>query len=212
MNPPKPVYQRLYELVKDRDYFVLTTNVDHCFQKAGFAKERLYYTQGDYGLFQCSVPCHDRTYDNGETVRAMVEAQGFRIMTDGSLYLPEGVTAAMTVPPKLVPRCPECGEHLCMNLRADDTFVQDEGWYRAARRYEKFLEEHRGKKILFLELGVGYNTPVIIKFVFQKLTAENPLATYACINYGEAYAPEEISSQSIIINADAGKVISKLLE
>ncbi|MDE6406287.1 MAG: Sir2 silent information regulator family NAD-dependent deacetylase [Lachnospiraceae bacterium] len=210
MNPPKPVYQRLYELVKDREYFVLTTNVDHCFQKAGFAKERLYYTQGDYGLFQCSVPCHDRTYDNGETVRAMVEAQGFRIMTDGSLYLSEGVTAAMTVPSGLVPCCPECGEHLCMNLRADDTFVQDEGWYRAARRYETFLEEHRGKKVLFLELGVGYNTPGIIKYPFWQMTAENPKAAYACVNLGEVCAPTEIIDRSICINADIGEVLKQL--
>lgn len=210
MDPPKPVYQKLYEMVKDRDYFVLTTNVDHCFQKADFAKERLYYTQGDYGLFQCSGPCHDRTYDNEETVRAMVEAQGFRVAADGSLYLPEGVTAAMTVPHELVPRCPKCGEHLCMNLRADDTFVQDEGWYLAARRYEMFLEEHRDKKVLFLELGVGYNTPGIIKYPFWKMTMENPEAVYACINYGEAYVPEEIAKRSICINADIGEALKQL--
>lgn len=210
MDPLKPVYQKLYEMVKDRDYFVLTTNVDHCFQKADFAKERLYYTQGDYGLFQCSGPCHDRTYDNEETVRAMVEAQGFRVAADGSLYLPEGVTAAMTVPHELVPRCPKCGEHLCMNLRADDTFVQDEGWYLAARRYEMFLEEHRDKKVLFLELGVGYNTPGIIKYPFWQMTAENPKAVYACINYGEAYVPEEIAKRSICINADIGEALKQL--
>ena len=210
MDPLKPVYQKLYEMVKDRDYFVLTTNVDHCFQKADFAKERLYYTQGDYGLFQCSGPCHDRTYDNEETVRAMVEAQGFRVAADGSLYLPEGVTAAMTVPHELVPRCPKCGEHLCMNLRADDTFVQDEGWYLAARRYEMFLEEHRDKKVLFLELGVGYNTPGIIKYPFWKMTMENPEAVYACINYGEAYVPEEIAKRSICINADIGEALKQL--
>lgn len=210
MDPLKPVYQKLYEMVKDRDYFVLTTNVDHCFQKADFAKERLYYTQGDYGLFQCSGPCHDRTYDNEETVRAMVEAQGFRVAVDGSLYLPEGVTAAMTVPHELVPRCPKCGEHLCMNLRADDTFVQDEGWYLAARRYEMFLEEHRDKKVLFLELGVGYNTPGIIKYPFWKMTMENPEAVYACINYGEAYVPEEIAKRSICINADIGEALKQL--
>lgn len=212
MDPPKPVYQKLYEMVKDRDYFVLTTNVDHCFQKAGFAKERLYYTQGDYGLFQCSRPCHDRTYDNEETVRAMVEAQGFRIAADGSLYLPEGVTAAMTVPPALVPRCPACGEHLCMNLRADDTFVQDEGWYRAAKRYETFLEEHRDKRILFLELGVGYNTPGIIKYPFWRMTAENPKAAYACINYGEAACPGEIEKRAVCIDGDIGEVLEEVLK
>lgn len=210
MDPPKPVYGSLYELVKDKDYFVLTTNVDHCFQKAGFAKERLYYTQGDYGLFQCSKPCHDKTYDNEETVRAMVEAQGFRIAADGSLYLPEGVTAAMAVPLALVPCCPECGECMCMNLRADDTFVQDEGWYLAAKRYETFLEEHKDKKVLFLELGVGYNTPGIIKYPFWKMTAENPEAVYACINYGEAVSPREIENQSICIDGDVGEALQQL--
>lgn len=210
MDPPKLVYQKLYELVKDRDYFVLTTNVDHCFQKAGFARERLYYTQGDYGLFQCTRPCHDRTYDNEETVRAMVEAQGFRIAADGSLYLPEGVTAAMTVPHELVPRCPKCGEHLCMNLRADDTFVQDAGWYLAAKRYETFLEEHRDKKVLFLELGVGYNTPGIIKYPFWQMTAENPEAAYACINYGEAACPRGIEERSVCIDGDIGEALHQI--
>lgn len=210
MDPPKLVYQKLYELVKDRDYFVLTTNVDHCFQKVGFAKERMYYTQGDYGLFQCSCPCHDRTYDNEETVRAMVEAQGFRIAADGSLYLPEGVTAAMAVPPALVPRCPKCGEHLCMNLRADDTFVQDEGWYQAAKRYETFLEEHRDKRILFLELGVGYNTPGIIKYPFWRMTAENSKAVYACINYGEAACPRGIEERSVCIDGDIGEALHQI--
>lgn len=212
MEPPKPVYQELYRLVKDKDYFVLTTNVDHCFQKAGFDKKRLYYTQGDYGLFQCSKPCHQETYDNAEIILEMVKAQGWQIGADHSLYLPDGVAAKMSVPDELLPHCPKCGAPMSMNLRADDTFVQDAGWDQAAKRYGMFLRRHKGAKVLFLELGVGYNTPAIIKFVFQKLTAKNPLATYACINYGEAYAPEEISSQSIVINADAGEAISKLLE
>lgn len=209
-NPPKDVYQRLYEMVRDRDYFVLTTNVDHCFQKAGFAKERLYYTQGDYGLFQCSSPCHDRTYDNEETVRAMVEAQGFQILPDGSLYLPEGITLSMEVPEELVPYCPECDRPMTMNLRADDTFVQDEGWYRAAKRYETFLEAQGDKKVLFLELGVGYNTPGIIKYPFWQMTVRNSKATYACINYGEASCPREIEKQSICVNGDIAEVLKQL--
>ena len=193
VDPPKPVYKHLLERIKDKDYFVITTNVDHCFQKAGFDKMRLFYTQGDYGLFQCSEPCCQETFENGETVRRMVEQQ-----TD------------MRVPSELLPVCPHCGKPMTMNLRSDNRFVEDEGWHRAAVRYEDFLRTREDKRILFLELGVGYNTPGIIKFVFQRLTAENPLATYACINYGEAYAPEEISSQSIVINADAGEVIRAL--
>lgn len=224
MDPPKSVYGDLYRLVKDKEYFVLTTNVDHCFQKAGFDKARLYYTQGDYGLFQCGKPCHDKTYDNEETVRAMVEAQGFRIQPTGSLYVPDGrlcqrdgglrpssgAAIQMTVPDELLPYCPKCGRPMTMNLRADDTFVQDEGWYRAAKRYETFLKEHGKKRILFLELGVGYNTPGIIKYPFWKMTAENPKAMYACVNQGEAAVPEEISGRAVCIDKDIGGVLELL--
>ena len=208
MDAPTSLYQELYELVKDKDYFVITTNVDHCFQKAGFDKKRLYYTQGDYGLFQCGVPCHDKTYDNEETVRAMVEAQGYQTAADGSLYLPENTMPKMTVPDELIPHCPKCGKSMTMNLRADNTFVQDDGWYEAAKRYELFLERHEDENVLFLELGVGYNTPGIIKYPFWKMTAENPKAVYACINYGEAVCPHEIEKQSICIDGDIEKVLS----
>ena len=210
MDAPSSLYQKLYELVKDKDYFVITTNVDHCFQKAGFDKKRLYYTQGDYGLFQCGVPCHDKTYDNEETVRAMVEAQGFQTAADGSLYLSENTIPKMTVPDELIPHCPKCGKSMTMNLRADNTFVQDDGWYEAAKRYELFLERHEDDSVLFLELGVGYNTPGIIKYPFWKMTAENEKAVYACINYGEAYAPDEIKKKSICIDGDIGAVVCRL--
>ena len=210
-DAPKPVYQELLKLVRDKDYFVLTTNVDHCFQKAGFEKKRLFYTQGDYGLFQCSKPCRQETYDNEKTIREMVLAQGLVIGEDGTLTLPNGVQPKQTVPTELVPYCPHCGRPMSMNLRADDTFAEDEGWHMAAERYENFLRTRNGHRKVFLELGVGYNTPVIVKFVFQRLTSENPLATYACINLGEAYAPEEIRKRSIAINADCGNVIRSLL-
>ena len=210
MNAPKPVYEDLLRLVKDKDCFVLTTNVDHCFQKAGFDKERLFYTQGDYGLFQCSEPCHQKTYDNEETVRRMVEAQGWTIGPDGELTVPAGVTLTMTVPEELVPKCPVCGKPMSMNLRSDDTFVEDEGWHRAAKRYESFLQTPEGR-ILFLELGVGYNTPVIIKYPFWNMTANDPKAVYACINYGEAVCPEQIQDRSILINGNIGDVLSDLL-
>ena len=210
MDAPTSLYQKLYELVKDKNYFVITTNVDHCFQKAGFDKKRIYYTQGDYGLFQCGVPCHDKTYDNEETVRAMVEAQGYQTAADGSLYLPENTIPKMTVPDELIPHCPKCGKSMTMNLRADNTFVQDDGWYEAAKRYELFLERHEDESVLFLELGVGYNTPGIIKYPFWKMTAENEKAVYACINYGEAYAPDEIRKRAVCIDGDIGWVLQQI--
>lgn len=208
MNAPKPVYEKLLSLVKGKDYFVLTTNVDHCFQKAGFDKHRLFYTQGDYGLLQCSEPCCAETFDNKEIIKSMVAAQGYTIEPDGTLAPPE--TPKMIVPTELVPHCPHCGRPMGMNLRADDTFVEDNGWHRAAERYENFLRTRAGQHILFLELGVGYNTPVIIKYPFWRMTAKNPDAVYACLNYGEAYAPDEIKRKSICINGDIGEILSQL--
>ena len=194
MGPPKPVYQNLFELVKGKNYFVITTNVDHCFQKAGFDKARLFYTQGDFGLFQCSEPCHNKTYDNEELVRRMVMEQ-----------------KDMKIPTALIPYCPVCGKPMTMNLRTDDKFVQDDGWYAACGRYEKFLFGYKDSKILFLELGIGMNTPAIIKYPFIKLTAQNKKATYACINYGEAFCPEQIEKQAICFNEDIDKIINALL-
>lgn len=189
-SAPRPVYESLLSLVKDKNYFVITTNVDHCFQKAGFDKSRLFYTQGDYGLFQCSVPCHNSTYDNEETIRKMVEEQ-----------------RDMKVPSYLLPRCPKCGKPMTVNLRSDGKFVEDDGWREADKRYEKFLSDNKDKKILFLELGVGFNTPVIIKYPFMGLTRKYKNAFYACVNKGEAYIPPEIESRAVGINADIGEVI-----
>lgn len=211
MDAPKPVYDNLYEMVKDKDYFVITTNVDHCFQKAGFDKHRLYYTQGDYGLFQCSEPCHKKTYDNEDIIRKMVMAQGYEFKEDGSLYLPEGRNLKLTVPSELVPYCPECGKPMSMNLRADNTFVEDEGWHVAAKRYEQFLERHKNLNIVFIELGIGYNTPVIIKYPFWQMTDKWQHAHYICLNYGQAYAPDEIKEKSVCVNKDIGEVIRRLL-
>lgn len=211
MDAPKPIYDNLYELVKDKDYFVITTNVDHCFQKAGFDKHRLYYTQGDYGLFQCSEPCHKKTYDNEDIIRKMVMAQGYEFKEDGSLYLPEGRNLKLTVPSELVPYCPECGKPMSMNLRSDNTFVEDEGWHVAAKRYEQFLERHKNLNIVFIELGIGYNTPVIIKYPFWQMTDKWQHAHYICLNYGQAYAPDEIKEKSVCVNKDIGEVIRRLL-
>lgn len=190
---PTPLYEQLLSIVRDRDYFVLTTNVDHCFQRAGFDKQRLFYTQGDYGLLQCSKPCCQETRDNEELVRHMVAAQ-----------------QDLRIPSALVPHCPHCGAPLTMNLRADDTFVQDKGWYTAANRYQDFLRRHSNMRILFLELGVGGNTPVIIKYPFWQMTAKNENATYVCVNLGEAVAPTEIANRSILIDAGAERVIEAL--
>lgn len=207
-DAPKPVYKKLLSLVKSKDYFVLTTNVDHCFQKAGFDKHRLFYTQGDYGLLQCSEPCCQETFYNEETVRSMVAAQGYTIEPDGTLAPPE--TPKMIVPTELVPHCPRCGQPMSMNLRADDTFVEDDGWHRAAERYENFLRTRAGQHILFLELGVGYNTPVIIKYPFWRMTAKNPDAVYACLNQGQAICPGEIEKRSICIDGDIGEILVQL--
>ena len=192
-DAPKPVYEDLLNLVRDKDYFVITTNVDHCFQKAGFDKKRLFYTQGDYGLFQCSEPCCQETFDNEAVIREMVRRQ-----------------ENMKIPTELLPTCPHCGKPLTMNLRSDNKFVEDEGWHRAAERYENFLRTRAGQKILFLEFGVGYNTPVIIKYPFWQMTAKNPKAIYACINQGQAVCPQEIEQRSICMNADIGQVLQSL--
>ena len=209
---PKDTYGKLLQLLSGKDFFVLTTNVDHQFQLAGFPKERLFYTQGDYGLWQCSKPCHRETYDNHDVVRQMIEAQGFRIAEDGSLELPEDGKLKMTVPTELVPMCPRCGEPMTMNLRADDTFVQDAGWDAAALRYRDYVEAHENGKVLYLELGVGANTPVIIKYPFWRYTYANPQATYACVNYGEAYSHDSIADRSILLQADIDQAFDELME
>ena len=205
-DPPKPVYKNLLELVKDKDYFVLTTNVDHCFQKAGFDKHRLFYTQGDYGLWRGSKPCHNKTYDNGDIIRQMVEAQGFQVTGQG-MELLTGTVSKMAVPTELVPHCPKCGAPMAMNLRADHTFVQDEGWYTAAGRYDDFVRRHKNTPVLYLELGVGMNTPGIIKYNFWRQVYQNPKANYICINKGQSYAPREIANRSICLDMDAAQVL-----
>ena len=192
-DPPKPVYENLLKLVADKDYFVITTNVDHCFQKAGFDKKRLFYTQGDYGLFQCSVPCCQKTFDNEAAIRKMMKRQ-----------------KNMEIPTELLPVRPHCGMPLTMNLRCDDTFVEDAGWHAAAERYENFLRTRAGPKILFWELGVGYNTPVIIKYPFWQMTSKNPKATYACVNLDGAAAMQGLEKQSVLLNADIGGVLRDL--
>lgn len=194
IDAPKDTYQKLLQLVKDKDYFVLTTNVDHQFQKAGFDKKRLFYSQGDYGLWQCSKPCHQKTYDNKEIVEKMLLQQ-----------------KDLKIPSSLIPYCPKCGAFMTMNLRCDQTFVQDEGWNQGQFRYNDFINKHRDLKIIYLELGVGRNTPVIIKYPFWNYTNSNKKATYVCINYGESFCPDEIKKQAILISGDIDQVINDLL-
>lgn len=192
-DAPKPLYENLLKALDGKDYFVITTNVDHCFQKAGFDKKRLFYTQGDYGLFQCSVPCRNETFDNESVISEMLARQ-----------------KDMKIPSELLPFCPYCGKPMTMNLRADEKFVEDEGWHRAAERYENFLRTREGQSVLFLELGVGYNTPVIIKYPFWQMTAKRPNAVYACVNKGQAACPQEIEERSICIDGDIADVIDAL--
>ena len=192
-EPPKDTYEVLLDLVHDKDYFVLTTNVDHCFQKAGFDKARLFYTQGDYGLWQCSIPCCPKTYDNESTIREMVARQ-----------------KDMRIPSDLVPHCPVCGAPMAMNLRSDGTFVEDQGWHRAMNRYQTFVRQHHDMDVLLLELGVGGNTPGIIKFPFWRLTAQEPGFTYACVTLNDAVCPPQIADQSICISADIDTVLRDL--
>ena len=192
-DAPKPVYDMLLSLLRNKDYFVLTTNVDHCFQKAGIDKKRLFYTQGDYGLFQCGAPCCPKTYDNEARIRQMVEE-----------------TANMRIPSGLIPVCPCCGRPMIMNLRCDDRFVEDEGWHRAAERYANFLHTHRGGRILYLELGVGFNTPGIIKYPFWQRVAQDPNAVYVCINAQEAVCPQDIAPRALCIRTDIAACLETL--
>lgn len=212
---PSDLYERLYDVVKDKDYFVLTTNVDHCFQRASFDKHRLFYTQGDYGLFQSSKPhgaSKFKTYDNYETIKAMVLSEGYEIGENNTLLIPEDKEIRMTIPSELVPYCPDDNELMTTNLRSDDTFVEDKGWHIAAKRYEDFLRRHQNLHVVYLELGVGMNTPVIIKYPFWKYTEENKNAFYACINYGQAGTVDSIVKRSLCLDADIHDVIEALVK
>lgn len=202
LDAPKPVYEKLLNLVKDRDYFVITTNVDHCFQKAGFDKKRLFYTQGDYGLFQSN----GKTYDNEEWVMKAMEAQGFVKDPNGVFFIPDGRKPMMGIPTDLIPT------GMAMNLRSDDSFVEDDGWHRASAAYSDFLRRHQNLRVLYLELGVGGNTPIIIKYPFWQMTRDNDKAIYACINYGQAFCPVEIKDRSLCINSDISEALDAILD
>lgn len=206
----KPVYDELFLLLKDKDYFVITTNVDHQFQNAGFDKKKLFYTQGDFGLFQSVNPQIQKTYDNEEWVMKAMEAQGFVKDKNGVFSIPEGGEILMRIPAELIPKCPDDGSDMTNNLRIDSSFVEDEGWHTAAEKYSEFLEKHKNNHVLFLELGVGGNTPVIVKYPFWYMVMENKKAVYACVNYQEAFCPNELEERSICIDGDIGEVLKEI--
>ncbi|MGN1140860.1 MAG: Sir2 family NAD-dependent protein deacetylase [Oliverpabstia sp.] len=191
---PKDTHKKLLKLLKDKDYFVLTTNIDHTFQRAGFPKERLCYTQGDFGLFQCSKPCHMDTYDNKDILQKMISKEN-----------------NMRVPKELIPHCPKCGREMDFNLFWDDTFVRDKGWHIAHERYLKYLENHQKGFILYLELGVGFNSPGVIKVPFWNMAAQNPESVFASVNLTLPCCPEFLQDRSIILQADIDRVITDLL-
>lgn len=212
VEPPKPVYKDLLCVFKNKNYFVITTNVDHQFQSAGFDKKRLFYTQGDFGLFQSVDPKIQKTYDNEDWVMRAMEAQGFIKDENGVFDVPDNKEISMKLPKGLIPKSPDGNFDVTTNLRADSSFVEDEGWHKASESYYNFLEENKNKHILFLELGVGANTPVIIKYPFWQMTKSNEKAIYACINYGAAFCPMEIEDRSICIDGDIGEVLNSILK
>ena len=212
IDPPKPVYQNLLRLLEGKNYFVITTNVDHQFQRAGFEKQRLFYTQGDYGLFQSVNPEIGKTFDNEAWVLEAMAAQGFERDETGVFRIPAGKSLKLRIPGALIPKCPVDGSDVMMNLRSDDSFVEDEGWHRASEAYAAFLRDHSGQHVLFLEIGVGANTPVIIKYPFWQMTNENPNAVYACLNYSEAYFPKQIEARAISLDGDTADVLQALHE
>lgn len=208
MKIPKSTYEDLYEIVKDKNYFVITTNVDHCFQRAGFDKNKMFYTQGDYGLFQCSKPCHNKTYDNEDVIRKMIESQGFRISDDGDLIATENVK--MEIDTDLIPKCPVCGEPMTMNLRSDDTFVEDEYWDIHSKLYAAFLRKNKNKNILFLEFGVGFNTPSIIRYPFENMTYHFENANLVRVNKGFEHISNELGNKAIGFDEDINKFLKEV--
>lgn len=211
IDAPSDVYPNLLKLVKDKDYFVLTTNVDHQFQRAGFDKKRMFYTQGDYGLLQSVDPELPNTFDNEEIVMKMMEDQGFVKNSEGIFELPEDGKIRMEISSDLIPVCPDDGRKMTTNLRADDSFVEDAGWHAANQRYNEFCSKHEKQHVLYLELGVGMNTPVIIKFPFWKAVERNKKAFYACINYGDAGCDKAIAKRSLCMDEDIAKVLRELI-
>lgn len=193
LPPALPLYTQLYEIARQKDYFVLTTNVDHQFHKAGFQADRIFATQGDYGNIQCEKGCHPEIYDAEDLFRQMDQAR-----------------RDCLIPSYMVPKCPVCGGNMTMHLRCDQYFVENENWHEAAGRYSGFLERMRGKKGVLLELGVGFNTPAIIRFPFEKMIRENKMLSLIRLNMDEAVVPESFGSRAIGIGGDMAEAVSDL--
>ncbi len=193
LPPALSLYRQIYEMVKEKDYFVLTTNVDHQFHKAGFQTERIFATQGDYGNIQCEKGCHPKIYDAEKMFRQMDQAR-----------------RDCVIPSYMVPKCPVCGGNMTMHLRCDEYFVEDENWHEAAFRYSDFLKRNKKKKSVLLEIGVGFNTPAIIRFPFEKMMCENYNLSLIRLNLNEAAVPESLENRAIGIGGDMAKAMFDL--
>lgn len=209
-SSPNKVYSALFDLVKNKDYFVITTNVDHQFQLVNFDKERLFYLQGDYGLFQCSVPCHNKTYDNRELILQMLKSQNFITIKKGKIEITDKTEWKTKIDSALIPKCPVCSREMEMNLRSDDRFVQDDGWYVHAQNYQNFVDKTRNKKLVLLEIGIGYNTPAIIKYPFEQMTYTNKNTHLIRINKDYAICPDDIARKTILFDEDILKILENL--
>lgn len=189
------LYRELYALVNEKPHFVLTTNVDHQFWKAGFSDENIFATQGDYGKIQCKKGCHPKTYDAIDMFTQMHQAR-----------------KDCLIPSYMVPKCPVCGKDMAMHLRCDQYFVEDEHWNEAACRYTAFLKEHKKDKVVLLELGVGFNTPTIIRFPFEQMLYDNADWSLVRLNLEEAVVPESLGKRAVGINEDIAKSIEDIAE
>ena len=192
--PALPLYKALYALVRDKNYFVLTTNVDGQFEKAGFDPARIFAVQGDYGQIQCAKGCHDKLYGDETLVREMAAEQ-----------------KDCRIPSRLVPKCPVCGGEMEVHVRKDGNFVQDKAWYEAADRYDKFIAGAAGKRTVFLEAGVGYNTPAIIRFPFERMVCRNDRASLIRINRDYPEPIDENRERTISFSEEMKQVISDLM-
>lgn len=190
-----PLYKKVYRLAENKKHFVLTTNVDHQFFLSGFDEENIFATQGDYGLIQCKMGCHPKTYDAVKMFKQMEQAR-----------------QDCMVPSYMVPKCPVCKGPMEMNLRSDRYFVEDEAWHKAEQRFGKYLGECQDKKTVLLELGVGFNTPTIIRYPFEKLMRQNNNMSLIRLNVEEAIVPEEFGERAVGINEDIVRSIEDLLK
>ena len=205
---PKKTYNILYEIFKDKNYFILTTNVDHLFQKAGFDKNRMYYMQGDMGLLQCKKPCHLKNYENYDLIKDMLIDQGFSFDSNGELVVGNNIKSEINE--KLIPKCPVCGGEMDFNLRIGNNFVEDNGWHKHKKLYADFVTKYKNDDILYIELCVGYNTPAIIKYNFWNRVNNNKKARFISINLEESDVPNEIKDRSLVISGDADKIINEI--